>query len=115
MGGAVFSLVGAIIMAKPTPAEAAKILKSWEPVVLAGEVLDHDINPDDHYQVEQFLRRKNPKISRRLIGACIMSAEISAPFDSAQGRLEVVPFHKPRAASASYRVVAPCRRVCHIR
>jgi hypothetical protein len=90
MSGAVFSLVGAIIMGKPTPAEAAKILKSWEPVVLAGEVLDHDINPDDHYQVEQFLRRKNPKISQRLIGACIVAARRKRDLDRLHGLFEYI-------------------------
>jgi hypothetical protein len=40
----------------------------------AGYVRDHDINVDDSYAIETFLRREDPKVSTRFIDAVIKAA-----------------------------------------
>jgi hypothetical protein len=40
----------------------------------AHAVLDHDINPDDRYQVGRFLRKRNPRVSQRDIDECVKEA-----------------------------------------
>jgi hypothetical protein len=40
----------------------------------AGEILNHDINPDDYYDVEEFFRQQNRKVSNRFIRECWQEA-----------------------------------------
>jgi hypothetical protein len=42
---------------------------TWDVIQGASYVLDHDINPDDSYRIEQFLQQHRPGASKRFIAA----------------------------------------------
>ncbi len=71
--------VGAIADAHPACIErhnkaAEETLRALEAAFKADEVLDHDINPDDFYAIETFLRRENPKVGKRFVDAVSAAA-----------------------------------------
>lgn len=43
-------------------------------VFTASEVLSHDLDPDDRYAVEKFLRKQNPRVSKTFVEKVVAEA-----------------------------------------
>jgi hypothetical protein len=48
-----------------------RTLRTLDALAAASEVLAHDLTPDNSYAVATFLRRENPRVSKKFIGEVI--------------------------------------------
>jgi hypothetical protein len=78
--------------------DVKKNLRALDASFAADTVRDHDINVDDSYAVERFLRRQNSKVGKRFVAEVIDAAReqrdrdyMNALFETTEKNVEVWP------------------------
>ncbi len=57
------------------PETTQEFLRTFQASMAASEVRNHDLNIDDSYAIEAFLRRQNPKVTRAFVAEVIVAAQ----------------------------------------